>query len=41
MRHVLKQLEGRNTKLSYRSCTPARWSKCLDMGITVLMESAK
>lgn len=41
VRHVLKQLEGRETKLSYRSYDPGLRNKYLDMGVTVLMESPK
>ncbi len=38
VRHVLKQLEGSDTVLCYRSHTPDRRQKYIDMGVTVLME---
>ena len=41
VRHVVKQLEGTDTKLSYRSYDPNLRNKYLDMGATVLMESPK
>ena len=41
LRHVLKQLEGADAKVSFRSYDPDLRSKYLDMGVTVLMERPK
>jgi 2-keto-3-deoxy-L-rhamnonate aldolase RhmA len=41
LRHVLKQLEGTDTKISFRSYDPALRNKYIDMGVTVLMERPK
>ena len=41
LRHVLKQLEGTDTKISFRSYDPALRNKYIDMGVTVLMERLK
>lgn len=41
VQHVLKQLEGSTTRVSFRSYDPALRNKYLDMGVTVLMESPK
>ena len=41
VRQVVKQLEGKDTKLSYRSYDPGLRNKYIDMGVTVLMESPK
>ncbi len=41
VREVVKQLEGSDTKLSYRSYDPDLRNKYLDMGVTILMEQAK
>ena len=38
LRHVLQQLQGTNIKISFRSETPERRNKYIDMGVTVLME---
>jgi len=38
LRHVLKQLEGTDIKVSFRSETPERRNQYIDMGVTVLME---
>jgi 2-keto-3-deoxy-L-rhamnonate aldolase RhmA len=38
LRHVLKQLEGTDVKVSFRSGTPDLRHKYIDMGVTVLME---
>ncbi len=41
LRHVLKQLEGADTKISFRSYDPDLRTKYIDMGVTVLMERPK
>ena len=41
VREVVKQLQGKDTKLSYRSYNPALRNKYIDMGVTVLMETPK
>ena len=38
VRYVLKQLEGSDVKLAYRSSTPDRRNRYVDMGVTVLLE---
>ena len=38
LRHVLKQLEGTDVRVSFRSGTPDLRHKYIDMGVTVLME---
>ncbi len=38
LRHVLKQLEGTQVRISFRSGTPDQRNKYTDMGVTVLME---
>ena len=38
VRHVLKQLEGSEVKVCFRSYTPDQRQKYIDMGVTVLME---
>ena len=38
VRHVLKQLEGTEVKVSFRSGTPDQREKYIEMGVTVLME---
>lgn len=39
VRHALRQLEGMEAKISFRSYSPENRSKYIDMGVTVLMES--
>lgn len=39
VRHALKQLQGADTKISFRSYSPDQRNKYIDMGVTVLMES--
>ena len=41
VRHVLKQLEGTNTKLMYRNYTADLRNKYIDMGVTMLLETPK
>ncbi len=41
LRHVLKQLDGSDVKVAYRTYDPALRNKYLDMGVTVLLELAK
>ena len=41
VREVVKQLQGKDTQLCYRSTDPDLRNKYLDMGATVLMERAK
>lgn len=41
VRHVLKQLEGTNVRISFRSYDPELRNKYIDMGVTVLMERPK
>ena len=41
VRHVLEQLEGTQTRISFRSYDYRLREKYLDMGVTVLMESPK
>jgi 4-hydroxy-2-oxoheptanedioate aldolase len=41
LRHVLKQLEGTEVRISFRSYSPELRNKYLDMGVTVLMERPK
>jgi hypothetical protein len=41
VQHVLKQLEGSTTRVSFRSYDPALRNKYLDMGVSILMESPK
>jgi 2-keto-3-deoxy-L-rhamnonate aldolase RhmA len=41
LRQVLKQLEGTDVKVSFRSGTPDLRNKYIDMGVTVLMERPK
>ncbi len=41
VREVVKQLEGTDTRLSYRSYDPALRNKYIDLGVTILMESPK
>lgn len=41
LRHVLKQLQGTDTKISFRSYDPALRNTYIDMGVTVLMERPK
>ena len=41
VRHALKQLQGADAKVSFRSYSPELRSKYIDMGVTVLMESPK
>lgn len=38
LRHVLKQLEGTDVKVSFRNEIPERRNKYIDMGVTVFME---
>ena len=38
LRHVLKQLEGTNIRVSFRNYSPDLRNKYLDMGVTVFME---
>ncbi len=39
VRHALKQLQGADTRISFRSYSPENRNKYIDMGVTVLMES--
>lgn len=39
VRHALRQLEGMDAKISFRSYSPENRNKYIDMGVTVLMES--
>ena len=39
VRHALKQLQGTDAKISFRSYSPENRNKYIDMGVTVLMES--
>ncbi len=39
VRHALKQLQGADTRISFRSYLPENRNKYIDMGVTVLMES--
>ena len=41
VKHVIKQLEGSTTRVSFRSYDPALRSKYIDMGVTILMENPK
>ncbi|MEM7028409.1 MAG: aldolase/citrate lyase family protein [Chloroflexota bacterium] len=41
LQHVLKQLAGTNTRVSFRSYSPDLRNKYLDMGVTILMEAPK
>jgi 2-dehydro-3-deoxyglucarate aldolase/4-hydroxy-2-oxoheptanedioate aldolase len=41
LRHVLKQLQGTDTKISFRSYDPGLRNQYIDMGVTVLMERPK
>lgn len=41
LRHVLKQLEGTDVRISFRNYTPDLRNKYIDMGVTVLMERPK
>ena len=41
VRHVLKQLEGSEVKVSFRSYSHELRNKYIDMGVTVLMEQPK
>jgi 2-keto-3-deoxy-L-rhamnonate aldolase RhmA len=41
LRHVLKQLEGTDVRISFRNYTPELRNKYIDMGVTVLMERPK
>ena len=41
VKHTLAQLEGSNTRVSFRSYDPALRNKYIDMGVTILMESPK
>ena len=41
LQHVLKQIEGMDTKVSFRSYDPNLRNKYIDMGVTVLMERPK
>ena len=41
LRHVVKQLAGSDTKISFRSYSPDLRDKYIEMGVTVLMESPK
>jgi len=41
LRHVLKQLEGTDVKVSFRSGTPDLRNKYIDMGVTVFMEQPR
>jgi hypothetical protein len=38
LRHVLKQLEGTDIRVSFRNYSPDLRNKYLDMGVTVFME---
>ncbi len=38
VRHVVKQIEGTDTKLCYRNYLPELRNKYIDMGVTVLLE---
>ena len=38
VRHVLKQLEGTDIRVSFRSGSRSLRNKYIDMGVTVLME---
>ena len=38
LRHVLRQLEGTNVRISFRNGAPDQRQKYIDMGITVFME---
>ena len=41
VRHVLKQLDGTNIRISFRNYLPELRDKYIDMGVTVLMERPK
>ncbi len=41
LQHVLKQIEGMDTKVSFRSYDHNLRNKYIDMGVTVLMERPK
>ncbi|MCI0439152.1 MAG: aldolase/citrate lyase family protein [Chloroflexi bacterium] len=41
VKHVLKQIEGMDVKISFRNYTPDLRQKYIDMGVTVLMERPK
>ena len=41
LQHVIKQLEGTDVKISFRSYSPDLRQKYIDMGVTVLMERPK
>ena len=41
LRHVLKQLEGTDVRISFRNYTSDLRNKYIDMGVTVLMERPK
>ncbi len=41
LRHVLKQLEGTEVKISFRNVTPDLRERYLEMGVTVFMERPK
>lgn len=41
LRYVLKQLQGTDVRISFRSYSPDLRNKYLDMGVTVLMERPK
>jgi 4-hydroxy-2-oxoheptanedioate aldolase len=41
LRHVLKQLQDADTKISFRSYDPSLRNQYIDMGVTVLMERPK
>ena len=41
VQHVLKQLDGTDAKVSFRSYSPDQRNKYIDMGVTVLMERPK
>ena len=41
VRHALKQLQGADAKISFRSYLPENRNKYIDMGVTVLKESRK
>jgi hypothetical protein len=38
LRHVLKQLEGTDIRVSFRNYSPDLRNKYMDMGVTVFME---
>ncbi len=38
VRHLVKQVEGKSTKICYRNYDPSFRNKYIDMGVTVLLE---